>query len=142
METKRLGNLGELKALAKFAEYSIPVYIPYGDTERIDLIADFNGKLNKIQVKSTDKSANGVFEFCLRTTTKNTQISQSKYYTSDQVDYFVFYTKENDEVYIVSYEDCATTSVKLRLVPPANGQKTGIKMAADYTLDKFLSKPN
>ena len=142
METKRLGNLGELKVLTKFAEHSIPVYIPYGDTERIDLIADFNGKLNRIQVKSTEKSVNGVFDFYLRSTATNTQLTKYNYYASNEVDYFVFYAKETDEVYIIDYANCPATNLKLRLVPPANGQKTGIKMAADYTLDKFLSEQN
>ena len=34
MTTKQLGNIGEAKALAKFVELQIPVYIPFGDNER------------------------------------------------------------------------------------------------------------
>ena len=55
MTTKQLGNIGEAKALAKFVELQIPVYIPFGDNEKSDLIADFNGKLNKIQVKTSEE---------------------------------------------------------------------------------------
>lgn len=53
MNNKRIGNIGEAKALAKFVELGIPVYIPFGDNESADLIAEFNGKLNKIQCKTT-----------------------------------------------------------------------------------------
>ena len=53
MNSKRIGNIGEAKALAKFVELGIPVYIPFGDNESADLIAEFNGKLNKIQCKTT-----------------------------------------------------------------------------------------
>lgn len=48
-------NIGEAKALAKFVELQIPVYIPFGDNEKSDLIADFNGKLNKVQVKTSEE---------------------------------------------------------------------------------------
>lgn len=41
------------KTLSKFVELGIPVYIPFGDTESADLIAEFGGKLNKIQCKTT-----------------------------------------------------------------------------------------
>lgn len=55
MTTKQLGNIGEAKALAKFVELQIPVYIPFGDNEKSDLIADFNGKLNKVQIKTSEE---------------------------------------------------------------------------------------
>ena len=48
MNTKSIGNIGEAKALCKFIEYHIPVYLPFGDNERSDLIAELNGKLNRI----------------------------------------------------------------------------------------------
>ena len=47
MDTKGVGNIGEAKVLCKFVELGIPVYLPFGDNERSDLIAEFNGKLNK-----------------------------------------------------------------------------------------------
>lgn len=48
MNSKRLGNIGAAKTPSKFVELGIPVYIPFGDTESTDLIAEFGGKLNKI----------------------------------------------------------------------------------------------
>ncbi len=55
MTTKQLGNIGEAKTLAKFVELMIPVYVPFGDNEKSDLIAEFNGRLNRIQVKTSEK---------------------------------------------------------------------------------------
>ena len=49
MNTKSIGNICEAKVLCKFIELGIPVYVPFGDNEEADLIAEFNGKLNKIQ---------------------------------------------------------------------------------------------
>lgn len=45
MTTKQLGNIGEAKTLSKFVELQIPVYQAFGDNEKSDLIADFNGRL-------------------------------------------------------------------------------------------------
>ena len=66
---KNIGNLGEAKVLAKFVELGIQVYTPFGDGSVVDLIADFNGKLNRIQVKSTEKDANGALIFSICSTT-------------------------------------------------------------------------
>ena len=69
MNSKRIGNIGEAKVLAKFVEMGIPIYIPFGDDEKADLVAEFNGKLNKIQVKTSIKSKNGCSIFDLTSST-------------------------------------------------------------------------
>lgn len=51
MTTKQLGNIGEAKALAKLVSMNVSVYVGFGDNEKADLVAEFNGKLNKLQVK-------------------------------------------------------------------------------------------
>ena len=48
MNTKTKGNIGEAIILAEFVKRGIQVSIPFGDNARYDLIAEFNGKLNKI----------------------------------------------------------------------------------------------
>ena len=48
MNTKDKGNIGEAVILAEFMKKGISVSIPFGDNARYDLIAEFNGKLNKI----------------------------------------------------------------------------------------------
>ena len=40
MNSKRIGNIGEAKVLAKFVEMGMPVYIPFGDNEKADLVAE------------------------------------------------------------------------------------------------------
>ena len=48
MQTKRIGNIGESRALFEFVKREIPVYLSFGDNETADLLAEFNGKINKI----------------------------------------------------------------------------------------------
>lgn len=57
MTTKQLGNIGE--ALAKLVSMNVPVYVSFGDNEKADLVAEFNGKLNKLQVKTSEKFEDG-----------------------------------------------------------------------------------
>lgn len=62
MNTKQLGNIGDL---CKFVSLRVPVYQAFGDNERSDLIADFNGKLQRIQVKTSEKCEDGKMTFSL-----------------------------------------------------------------------------
>lgn len=63
MTTKQLGNIGEAKALAKLVSMNVPVYVSFGDNEKADLVAEFNGKLNKLQVKTSEKFEDGKFYY-------------------------------------------------------------------------------
>lgn len=69
MTTKQLGNISEAKALAKLVSMNIPVYVSFGDNEKADLVADFNGKLNKLQVKTSEKLEDGKFTTSLKSST-------------------------------------------------------------------------
>ena len=57
----------------------IPVYIPFGDNERADLIAEFNGKLQKIQVKTSEKCEDGKVVFSLVSSTVHRQNGVKQY---------------------------------------------------------------
>ena len=59
MNSKDIGSIGEAKALLKFQKYHVPVSILWGDNQRYDMIAEFNGKLNKIQVKVCNQEQYG-----------------------------------------------------------------------------------
>ena len=64
INTKRYGNIGEAMAVSLFVKHGVPIAIPFGDNKKYDLIAEFNGKLNKIQVKtSISKAENGSVTF-------------------------------------------------------------------------------
>jgi hypothetical protein len=48
MNNKTKGELSEARALYEFQKAGIPVALPWGDNQRYDMIAEFNGKLNRI----------------------------------------------------------------------------------------------
>ena len=47
------GNLGLGKAIEYFTSHNITVALPLNDTQSYDLIADFNGGLQRISVKTS-----------------------------------------------------------------------------------------
>ena len=91
MTTKQIGNIGEAKVLSEFVRLGVPVYLPFGDNEKADLIADFNGKLNRIQVKTSQKIIDGdKVRFSLVSSTVHRQNGVKHIYTEDEIDYFAF----------------------------------------------------
>ena len=72
----------------------VPVYIPFGELEYADLIAEFNGKLNKIQVKTSNKFDNG-FSVDLRSSTIKKGKDYSHKYDENDIDYFAIYNIES-----------------------------------------------
>lgn len=47
------GNIGLGKAIDYFTSYQITVSIPLNDTQKYDLVADINGELKRISVKTS-----------------------------------------------------------------------------------------
>ena len=138
LSSKQKGNLTELQCITSFYELGYSVSIPYGENSRYDFIADINGKLIKIQVKTSSEHDDGkVFEFSCRSVRGTTQGNFSRKYTADEIDYFCTYFK--GKCYLVPISECSN-SKKLRLEPPLNNQKVGINMAKDYELTTQLNK--
>lgn len=59
------GNLGLAKAIEYFTSIGVTVSIPLNDTQPYDLVADIDGKLNKISVK-TGRSRAGKKSFYIQ----------------------------------------------------------------------------
>lgn len=68
MNSRQQGNIGIGQAIAYFAIRQWPAFSPLSDMQRYDLIVDIEGKLNRVEVKtSTLQKPNGSWEFNLRT---------------------------------------------------------------------------
>ena len=59
MNSKTKGQQSEARALYEFQKYHIPVCLPWGDNERYDMVAEFDEKFNRIQVKTSNEEENG-----------------------------------------------------------------------------------
>lgn len=140
MDTKRIGNIGEAKVLSKFVELGFPVYIPFGDNEKSDLIVEFNNKLNKIQVKTSKNIVNGIIRFDLTSSTVHRKNGYKHKYSKDEIDYFACYCIENDSIYLFPVTGTPRSTITIRVDDscPKNGQKSGINFGSNYLIDKVL----
>lgn len=66
---------------------NVPVYVSFGDNEKADLVAEFNGRLNKLQVKTSEKFEDNQFTVSLKSSTIRNQNYHK--YDSSEIDYFV-----------------------------------------------------
>lgn len=142
LDTKQKGNLTELQCITACYELGYNISIPYGENSRYDFILDIDGKLLKIQVKTSRnkksiKNPKDAIVFTCRSSNTNASGNTYHRYTKEQIDYFATYW--NGKCYLVPVEECNIEKT-LWFSPPANGQKSMISMASDYELAKTLSK--
>ena len=136
MNSKTKGQISEARALYEFQKHGIPVCIPWGDNERYDLIAEFDGKFNRIQVKTCNEEENGAIICYARSSTNHTTNRNLTTY-ENEVDYFVFANQTRDWVALVPIEEIGKNkTIRLRIVPPANGQTKGVRYFSDFSFEK------
>ena len=137
--TKQLGNIGESKTLDAFVEMGIPVYIPYGDNEKADLVAEFNGKLNKIQVKSSLKIEDGLITVDVSSTHRKGGKSVRETYSVEDVDYFSIFNYESKLLILIPSNIVGGKS-QLKISYPYKESTNQYKNInwEDYTFDKIV----
>lgn len=138
MNTSEIGNIGEARVLCEFVKLHVPCYLPYGDGNTCDLIAEFNGKMNRIQIKTT-QSLNRAGAMEWKTTRQDGYHGTRACYEQDTIDYFAFYCIETDIVCLVPFNDSLPkTTVSIRL-DDYTGVKLGtMRFAADYQIKSFV----
>ena len=137
LDTKKKGNLTEMQCMSAFMEQGCGVSIPFGDNSKYDFIADVDGHLLKIQVKTSSLKNDNVIKFSCRSTHVNCTGVKNIRYSANDIDYFATYW--NNKCYLVPVEECSVEKT-LRFVPPKNGQIKGITFAKDYLLNIQLAK--
>lgn len=87
------GNLGLGKAIEYFTSQGITVALPLNDTQKYDLIADINGKLQRISVKTSRSTKNNIsYTVQLRNTGGSSGLSRIRKFENDSCDYLFIYT--------------------------------------------------
>lgn len=137
LDTKKKGNLTEMQCMSAFIEQGCGVSIPFGDNSRYDFIADVDGYLLKIQVKTASLKDENVIKFSCRSTHVNCTGVKNVRYSANEIDYFATYW--DNQCYLIPVEECSVEKT-LRFAPPKNGQTKGITFAKDYLLHIQLTK--
>ena len=96
---KRLGELAELAFMCKAASLGFGVAKPYGDSDRFDFIVSWDGRLCRVQVKSTRTAYRGAYEIGAHGCWGGSDI-----YTKDEIDLIAAYVVPEDTWYLIPIE--------------------------------------
>ena len=138
LSTHAKGVVTELAVQQAFIKHGFGVSVPVLPTSKYDMIADIDGNLFKVQIKTAKKlpDSDG---FMIRTKSTRTHrygVSVVKY-TADEVDMFA--TCYNGDVYVVPQYLAQGTQFIFRNSSASN-QKSGIHFASDFKLDNVVEK--
>ncbi len=142
---KKKGDLGELKVATDLVARGCDLYIPFGEDSDYDLIADYEGRLHRVQVKYTTSDGRVITVRCRSHSLTKGKVRRTKIYTAAMVDWIVVFDATTDRCYyvpswILGTEGCG--ELRLRLVPTRNGQSLRIRRAEDYLDPDFGQDPS
>lgn len=142
MNTKQIGNLTELKCITYLYELGYSVSIPFGNSDKYDIILDINNKLYKIQVKHCkeiiDEHNNIVaISFKCVWISHNSKGYKRRKYTNNDVDLFATYY--NNQCYLIPLSECSNEKI-LRIKPCKNNQQKGINNIKNYEAERVISR--
>ena len=139
--TKRIGNLVELQCAMALYELGCSVSIPFGNSEKYDLIIDWHDKLYKVQCKHSQENFDdegnivSISFNCMWQSHNTTNGYKKKKYLPNEVDFFCTYYK--GMCLLVPQNECSTGKF-LRITPTKNGQVKGVSFLTDYLAGKVL----
>lgn len=136
LTTKQKGNITELACAVALMQYGYKVSFPYGEDCKYDMILDTGKHLYRIQCKTSSLLDNkeGI-KFKTRSTIITTHGVKSNSYSNNDIDFFA--TMYEGNCYLIPVTDCGNNEKTLRFYYPKNGQKKGISLVENYTLEKF-----
>lgn len=129
MHSKSKGTIGELSIATDLAKQGFFVFKELGDLSKIDLIAEKETKLYKIQIKAVTEKEGKV-----RVPSRKSGPHYNFRYTKEMVNIFAVYVLNHNEIfYIAAKELCKTRSgLTFRYSTTKNGQSKKVKFWADY----------
>jgi hypothetical protein len=127
-----VGQRTEAIVLAELVKRGHKVLIPFGTNHRYDFVLDLRGRFVRVQCK-TGRLRGGRIRFNVQSIRSNTRQTLRRSYMGD-VDLFLVYCPETERVYALSIDEVTASEGVLRVNPTRNGQRKGIRWAADHEL--------
>lgn len=130
------GDVNELQCILDFQKRGYYCSIPFSGSCRYDVIADIDGKLCRIQCKSsTYNREEGTLKFSATRQTTNTKQTIRYTYSEEEIDYF--YTSWENYGFLIPVSE-VSTSKYLRVASPKQGIQETMSIAADYLIDNVI----
>jgi hypothetical protein len=110
MGAKTKGYIQEVKVVIKLLEMGFVVSQISGDDHPYDLICDWNGKLSRVQIKSTNQPDHTGYRYHVLTSKGNKQKSN---YTKEDCDFIIALLTDINIFYIIPIEKIGVKSINL-----------------------------
>jgi hypothetical protein len=142
---KKKGDRAELKVAADLVARGCALSIPFGEDAAYDLIADYEGRLHRVQVKFVKSDGRVVKVKCYSHSLTGGKVRATKHYSAAMVDWIAVYDLTTDRCYYVPSWILGAdgrSQLQLRLTPTRNGQSLRIRHASDYLDPDFSRDPS
>lgn len=135
MHSKQKGNIAFSSVVLELQKHEFNVFSEIGDYSRIDLIAEKNNILKKIQIKFSGESE----EKMVLNLEKSGPNGYRYNYSEKDVDWFAIYSPYADKIaWVKATEACPhSRQFIIRIKEPKNKQTQNLHMLEDYGVDKF-----
>jgi hypothetical protein len=133
---KQLGDTAELAVALDLRRRGYRVSIPFGEDCDYDLVVDRDGVLERVQVKHTRSDGEVVIVRCRSQSLTNGKVRATKRYTPETIDWLAVYDATSGRCFYVPASELTggRSELRLRVAAARNGQRRGIRPAADYAL--------
>lgn len=138
VNTKQVGDVTEVRILARLVSDGYSVAIPYGENDPYDLLVDLGASVLKAQCKTGWIEGDVIrFKTASKTTTDGRVTTVDH---GDEIDGFAVYCGEQPEWYWVPVDDAGSKSTYLRLTEPEIDHPS-VNRAAEFTFsNRFPEK--
>ena len=134
MNSKHIGEIGQLSVILDLKRRGYAVSIPYGDNDKYDLLVDVGHQILRVQVKAREPK-----QGCIRVELSSTSYTGNKiykaFYSPEDVDVFAIFNTQDEEIYYLNAQYVLKGDLKtftLRIEKTRNGQAKKIRFAKDY----------
>lgn len=134
MSTIAQGHAAEAAVLHALTVAGLHVLIPFGGGLAFDLVAVApDGRMLRLQVKS-GRVRHGCIEF----NSSSTDHGRGQRHYRGRAEVIAVYVRSLGRVFMVPVDDCPSFRGYLRLDPPRNNQRRGVRLAEDYAFESWL----
>ncbi len=136
MMSKQKGNIAVSSVILVLQKSGFNVFSEIGDFSKVDLIAEKNNILKKIQVKYCGQRKIGKEGYYIYLDLRR---KAQRWYKSTDIDWFACYHPITEQIaWVKVLEAQQRNTVFLRVNTPKNNQKKKVKFIEDYSISNFI----
>ena len=139
IDTRIKGEITEMKCQLFCLEQGYVISKPILDTARYDLLLDYNGKIYRIQIKTSRWMSDEHEGIVFNCKSQHSVAGGNKImkYTPDEIDFFM--TEFENEFYLVPCKE-AKVEMRLRFKPTKNHQDDKATFAKDFKFEEVIQR--